>query len=84
MLIQVLQATRRVSVGASGAEGSCGPTALEQAAWLRQGAGPALSRDLCQVSLEVPSSLCNLTVCAGDWGGIFRISTDLDILFGVC
>lgn len=57
MLIQILRATRRVSVGTSVAKGRHGLTA--QAARLRQGPVPALSRDLCRLSLEVPSSLPN-------------------------
>lgn len=62
MLIQMLLKTQRDSVGTSVAKGRCGTHSMEQVAWLMQGDGPASSRDLQQVSLEVLSNLCDSAV----------------------
>lgn len=46
-----------VFCGTAVAKRRCGPTALEQVAWLRLGPGPASNRDLHQVSLDILSNL---------------------------
>lgn len=84
MLIQVLQATRRVFVGTSVAKGRCGVRTgagclAGAGSWscFKQGptpvelGGPVQSAQFRQPALEIG-------------GGIFRIHTDLDVLFGLC
>lgn len=72
MLIQILWATRRVSVGTSVAKGRHGLTA--QAARLRQGPVPAELGGSIQ-----PAQFCQPALEIGV--GIVRIPTDLDVHF---
>lgn len=74
MLILILRATQIFSVfcGTTVAKRRCGPTALEQVAWVRLGPGPASNRNLHQVSLDILSNLCNSASVCWRSTGLFQ------------